>query len=86
MPKNVAIHLYKHIDTRRYLNIDDGGRAYAYRGPASVDRHWLSGGRYQRYRALPDAIGHLQLWLFEEEPPWFRSFPRPGVRFPPGPR
>ncbi|MDP9092652.1 MAG: hypothetical protein M3N95_06835 [Actinomycetota bacterium] len=25
----VAIHLYKHYDTRRHLNLDDAGRAYA---------------------------------------------------------
>lgn len=24
------IHLYKHIETRRYLNLDDGGHAYVY--------------------------------------------------------
>lgn len=26
------IHLYKHVDTRRYLNLDDNGNPYAYIG------------------------------------------------------
>jgi hypothetical protein len=25
-----AIHLYKHIDSRRYINLDDAGHAYAF--------------------------------------------------------
>lgn len=29
------IHLYKAIDTRRYLNLDDHGGAYWYRGPVA---------------------------------------------------
>ena len=72
--KRVAIHLYKHIDTRRYLNVDDDGHAYAYRGPASDELDRSSGGRYQRYRALPDAIEHLQLWLFDDYPPLPQGF------------
>ena len=32
--KHLCIHLYKHIDTRCYLNLDNDGRAYAYRGRA----------------------------------------------------
>jgi hypothetical protein len=27
----VVIHLYKHIDSCRYLNLDEEGHAYAYR-------------------------------------------------------
>ena len=73
--KKLTIHLYKHINTRRYLNLDEGGHAYAYRGSASDETDVSSGGRYQRYRTLLDAIEHLQLWLFEDEQPWFRSFP-----------
>ena len=32
-----SIMLYKHIDTRRYLNLDTGGHAYSYR-PRPSDR------------------------------------------------
>jgi hypothetical protein len=74
--QDVRIHLYKHYDTRRYLNLDDGGHAYAYRGPTSNDLEDRSGGgRYRRYRSLVDAVDHLQLWLFELEPRFLRSFP-----------
>jgi hypothetical protein len=69
----LAIHLYKHIDTRCYLNLDDGGHAYAYRGSGPDDAS--SGGRYQRYRTLFDAVDHLELWLFDAAVPLFRSFP-----------
>jgi hypothetical protein len=73
--KKLAIHLYKHIDTRCYLNLDEGGHGYAYRGSASDVFDPSSGGRYQRYRSLLDAIEHIQLWLFDEPQPLFRSFP-----------
>ena len=42
----VRVELYKHIDTRRYLNLDDGGHAYRY-----------FGGEYSRL-ALPTAMLH----------------------------
>ena len=73
--KKLAIHLYKHVDTRCYLNLDDAAHAYSYRGEASGAFDASSGGRYQRYRGLADAIAHLRLWLFEDDPPMFRSFP-----------
>lgn len=73
--KKLAIHLYKHYDTRRYLNLDDAGNAYAYDGSERDDGDTTSGGRYRRYRTLVDAIGHVQLWLFHAAPPPFRSFP-----------
>jgi hypothetical protein len=73
--KHLCIHLYKHIDTRRYLNLDDDGRAYAYRGHVPGTDDPRSGGRYRRYRALVDAIEHLDLWLFDVEPRFVRSFP-----------
>jgi hypothetical protein len=31
------VHLYKAIDTRRYLNLDDQGHAYWYCGPVADD-------------------------------------------------
>lgn len=73
--KPLAIHLYKHRDTRRYLNLDDGGHAYAYRGPNAGDDDFVSGGRYRRHATLIDAITNLDLWLFEAERPLWRSFP-----------
>jgi ABC-type uncharacterized transport system ATPase component len=73
--KGLTIHLYKHIDTRRYLNLDDAGHAYAYRYRADDSLGGLSGGRYQRYRNLIDALAGADLWLFDEEPDFFRSFP-----------
>jgi hypothetical protein len=42
-----SVNLYKHILTRRYLNLDDSGNYYVYREgryePASLDGclHWL---------------------------------------------
>jgi hypothetical protein len=73
--EQLAIQLYKHIDTRCYLNLDDDRNAYAYLGPAPDDPDAWSGGRYRRYRALGDAIKQLDLGLFEVDPPLFRSFP-----------
>ena len=72
--KQLRIHLYKHYDTRRYLNLGDDGNAYAFRGPVSPDSDG-SGGRYQRYRSLRHAFAHLELWMFNDDPPLFRSFP-----------
>src|SRR5262249_9062708 len=72
--KRLTIHLYKHFDTRLYLNLDDAGNAYAYRGPVSADSVG-TGGRYQQYRSLDDAVAHLALWMFDDEPPLYRSFP-----------
>jgi hypothetical protein len=73
--EQLAIHLYKHIDTRRYLNLDEDRNAYAYLGPAPDGTDASSGGRYQRYGALVDAITHLELGRYEVDPPLFRSFP-----------
>jgi hypothetical protein len=72
--KRLTIHLYKHRDTRKYLNLDDGGHAYAYRYREDDPHDGLSGGRYQLYRTLVDALDAVDLWLFEEEPQFFRSF------------
>ena len=71
----LAIHLYKHIDTRCYLNLDDGGHAYAFRGTWDDDDDDTSGGKYQRHRSLFDAIEALDFRHFEGVPALFRSFP-----------
>lgn len=71
-----TIHLYKHIDTRRYLNLDENGTAYAYCGASNddVDDGEVSGGWYVRYRMLADAIAPLELELFTADG-LYRSFP-----------
>ena len=62
-----TIALYKHRDTRNYLNIDDEGRAYVYEEPG-LGSHEDDRGSYRRVPliAAMDAVG---LW----ELPWFRS-------------
>lgn len=49
---------YKHIWTRRYLHLDDAGRAYIYIPPRDIER---SDGRYVPHRSLRDALDHLEL-------------------------
>jgi hypothetical protein len=73
--KRLEIHLYKHVDTRRYLNLDVGGHAYAYLGPASPEVDATTGGRYRRYRSLSDAMNQVGFREFEGEPCLYRSFP-----------
>ena len=73
--KPLTIHLYKHCDTRRYLNLDVAGHAYAYVGSAARDEDATSGGRYRRYRSLCDAVDHVGFWEFEGERCLYRSFP-----------
>ncbi len=71
----VTIHLFKHIDTRRYLNVDDAGHAYAYQFRQSDPDTMDTGGRYRRYRSIVDALEAADLRMFEGEDPLFRSFP-----------
>lgn len=71
----VTVRLYKHIDTRRYLNLDDAGHAYAYQFIASEVGRPGSGGHYRRYRSVVDALDRLDLQAFEGDTPLFRSFP-----------
>jgi hypothetical protein len=56
--------LYKHVYTRRYLNLDDSGAAYRFvptpRGPGI--------GRYLPQRDLDRALDQLGLW----ELPWMK--------------
>lgn len=77
-----TIHLYKHRDTRRYLNLDDQGDAYEYCGPSETGSGPMSAGCYRPHRSLTDAIDHVELWLFEQHPSFVRSFP-PNL-WPPG--
>jgi hypothetical protein len=55
------IWLYKHVATRRYLNVDDLGHAYRYVAPRDLSRD----GRYVAYRRLSDALEHLELELVD---------------------
>jgi hypothetical protein len=63
------IWLYKHIETRRYLNIDAAGHAYRYIPPL-FDRD----GRYIAHRRLADALAHLELEIVPME--WRKMTPR----------
>ena len=73
--KRLDVYLYEHVDTRRYLNLDVVGHAYAYLGPVSPAGDTTTGGRYRRFRSLRDAIDHVGFWEFEGEPCLYRSFP-----------
>jgi hypothetical protein len=73
--KRLDVHLYKHVDTRRYLNLDVAGHAYAYLGPVSYTVDTTTGGRYRRFRSLRDAIDRVGFWEFEGERCLYRSFP-----------
>jgi hypothetical protein len=57
--------LYKHVYTRRYLNLDDSGRTYRYCAPISNSTR---SGRYLAHRDLQTAVEDLQLW----ELPWMK--------------
>lgn len=63
--KRIRIHLYKHIGTRRYINLDDAGHAYRYQPPDLDDLDDLddaaSGGRYRMYADPITAIRGLDL-------------------------
>ena len=71
----VTIHLFKHIDTRRYLNLDDAGHAYAYQPRVGDPDTMDTGGRYRRYRSTHAALEAVDLAAFDGDPPLFRSFP-----------
>lgn len=69
------IHLYKHVETRRYLNLDDGGHAYRYCGPLDDD-DIESGGRYRLLPTLAEALHHVV-----DDLVWMRKSPE-GARCP----
>ena len=62
-----GLMLYKHRDTRRYLNLDACGQAYRW-VPSPLDEI-RDHGRYEPHACLRDALDHLGLW----ELPWMRS-------------
>ena len=64
--KEGAITLFKHIDTRHYLNADEQGRVYRY--VPGRDRHEGRRGDYLP-TTLADALERLGLW----ELPWMRA-------------
>jgi len=70
----VRIHLYKHVDTRCYLNLDDACHAYAFLPrDQGRDKPGFSGW-YRRHSSPVDAIAGLCLRWFETER-LFRTFP-----------
>jgi hypothetical protein len=65
--KRLTIHLYKHIRSRRYLNLDDAAHAYEYLGSDIASTDELSGGRYRPHRSIAAAVRHVEIWLFEHD-------------------
>ena len=60
------ISLFKHVDTRHYLNLDQAGDAYRY---VPLDHADGDGpGRYVPHRSLREALLDLGLWQL----PWMR--------------
>lgn len=53
---SLSIHLYKHRETRRYLNLDDGGHAYRYCGPVPGVAWDVMSGMYRLHRSLAAAL------------------------------
>ncbi len=62
-----GLMLFKHRDTRRYLNLDARGHAYRYLPAQPNNGDDL--GSYEPHACLRDALDHLELW----ELPWMRS-------------
>ena len=54
-----GMRIFKHVRTRRYLNLDAGGRAYRYVPPRPD--HPDRAGFYRLHQTLGDAIDHLEL-------------------------
>jgi hypothetical protein len=54
----LRIQLYKHIETRRYLNLDDAGHTYQYCGQLDDD-DVESGGLYRLLPTLAEALHHV---------------------------
>jgi hypothetical protein len=66
------IYLYKHIDTRQYLNLDEQGVPYRYCVPAEGA---AGEGRYVRHRSLTRALFWLRLWELPSMRPELRGQP-----------
>lgn len=72
------LHLYKHVYTRRYLNLDAAGHAYRYVSPRTFDSKFK--GRYVAHKDMRRALDHLELWLLPWMKPGLEHF-RFGVPF-----
>jgi hypothetical protein len=86
------IWLYKHYETRRYLNLDDEANPYRYIPPRDLMNE-RSTGRYVRHRDLRtalyradlhmlDANGRLSSFAIDD---WSSSTPDPSTPDPPKP-
>jgi hypothetical protein len=57
-PAGLVIHLYKHVETRRYLSIDASGHAYRYLGGnCGAGRRF---GAYEPFTDLRRALRHVE--------------------------
>lgn len=57
-PDGVVIHAYKHIDTRRYLFIDDDGGTWSYGGMSSYSRIPLGSALEEAFCGWGDLVGY----------------------------
>jgi hypothetical protein len=73
-PKLPDLVLYKHIYTRRYINLDAAGHAYRYVPPKSLTSS--ARGRYVSHRDLRRAVTELGLWELPWMKPSLMSFQR----------
>lgn len=66
------VHLYKHVDTRCYLNLDELGRAYrgTSRKPSSRKGRKTWAGWYRPLPDLATAIAYLDLWSRDPSHPF----------------
>lgn len=65
-----AIHLYKHIATRRYVNLDDVGHAYRFLGVVGDPLLPSARSRYEPWCDVRSAVEHVELNLLDEME-WF---------------
>jgi hypothetical protein len=73
-----TIHLYKHVDTRRYLNVDIHGHAYVYREPTRLDDD-IEERLGVHYDRLPDLLTAVRRVLEDfEHTNLYRSYPPDG--------
>jgi hypothetical protein len=64
------IHLYKHIGTRRYINLDDASHAHRFLGVVGDSLLPSARSHYERWREARSAIEHVRPDLLDDME-WF---------------